>query len=188
MKRVVVLIFLVAAALVAAAGCRPRYATNPPEESPDDPILATVGDEAVTVSFFRIALSGLPLTLRTRYMTDQGKREFLEDLIDGMAYYLEGKRRNLDKSLEFQAEMEDRQKETLVQMERTRSSTRSGPHRKTNCGSFTAATAKKRKARAARRRNSTPSARSWKTASTRSAISKPTRTGSTNSKRNTGSR
>lgn len=95
---------LVAAALILAA-CEPKFAAKPPAEKSDDPTLATVGRYAITTSFLKTSLSNVPVIFRANFMSDEGKRDFLERQIDAMTYAQEGERRQWDKTPEFRNKM-----------------------------------------------------------------------------------
>ncbi len=95
MLRVAKFVFLLALFVCVLAACdrRPK-STEAPLTKDGKPVLADVGGQfQVTVPYYELAISRVPVASRYQYLTPDGKRQFLEKLAIEAVYYLEGKRR-----------------------------------------------------------------------------------------------
>jgi hypothetical protein len=102
--------------IAACAFCTARGTAKMPKDDPNDPLIAMVGDTVISTDYVKIALSNMPLLFRSKYNTEEGKKQYIESLIDMMAYYHEGLRRQLEKKPEYQEKLDIIQKLTLIHM------------------------------------------------------------------------
>jgi hypothetical protein len=90
-------------AALALAACMGPKSTQAPRTKDGKPILADIGDGKfqITLPYFEMAMTRVPVSSRYQYLTPEGKRQFLEMLAIEATYYLEGVRRKVFRQREF---------------------------------------------------------------------------------------
>ncbi len=79
-------------------------------------VLATVNGSVITVDDFQREMEGLPDFAKTMFKGEDGKKRFLDELINKELLYQEAEKRGLDKDEAFKKKVEDFKKLTLVSM------------------------------------------------------------------------
>jgi peptidyl-prolyl cis-trans isomerase C len=105
MKKLSLLIFIV----LFAAGCSSR-------ENSDSPILSKVDGKAITKEDFLKEINRMPEWARGRFTTEEGKKQFLEELIKRELIYQDAKKNGLHRDDEYKKRVEEFKKMTLVKM------------------------------------------------------------------------
>jgi peptidyl-prolyl cis-trans isomerase C len=100
-----VLIFIV----LFVVGCSSK-------ESSQSPVLAKVDDEPITQEDFLKEINRMPEWARGRFKSEEGKKQFLEELIKRELIYHDAKRNGLHRDDEFKEKVEEFKKMTLVKM------------------------------------------------------------------------
>ncbi len=102
MVRKLLISLLILGAVAIMASCQKESTvssvdpqTNQPEK-PTGPVLATVNEEAITVTDFKKMLDSLPKQARQRVKSKEGKLRKLEEMIRDTLFLQEAKKRGLD--------------------------------------------------------------------------------------------
>lgn len=103
MKKLLILI----AAAVFAVGCSTK-------DSPDTSALAKVNNTVITKKDFMKRINRLPEWAKGRFQTEEGKKNFLEEIIKEELLYQEALKKGLNKDGEFQSKIEEFKKMTLI--------------------------------------------------------------------------
>lgn len=102
MKKLLVLIF----AVVFMAGC----------ESKDTSVLAEGSGVKITKETFEKKIKRLPEWAKGRFQTEEGKKNFLKELIKEELLFLEAKKQGLNREAEVIAKLEEFEKMTLINL------------------------------------------------------------------------
>ncbi len=102
--------------LVSLAGACSRGGVGGAGRADAGPVVATVGEKAVTSHDFVTRLSEQPELVRARYSTLERKKEFLEGLIRQELLLQEARRRSLDQDPEVKAVIEKVIVQKLIQV------------------------------------------------------------------------
>ncbi|MEE9441487.1 MAG: hypothetical protein V3V99_02315 [candidate division Zixibacteria bacterium] len=78
-------------------------------------IVAIVGSDKITLVDFNKALESIPESMRNQYLSPEGKKEFLNQLIGRELIYHAAMREGFDRSGEMQKALKDIEKDYLVQ-------------------------------------------------------------------------
>ena len=103
MKRLLFLIF----AVVFFIGCTQK-------ESSKGPVLAKVDGTVITKEDFINKISRVPEWARERFQSEQGKKEFLDELIKEQLIYKDAIKNGLDRDNAFKKELEEFKKMNLI--------------------------------------------------------------------------
>jgi len=103
MKKLLVIIFLA----ILAAGCTPK-------ESSTGTVLAKVNDSEITKEDFIERINRLPEWARERFQSEEGKKNFLDEIIKEELLFQEAEKQGLNKDKEFQKRLEEFKKMTLI--------------------------------------------------------------------------
>lgn len=103
MKKMLVVMFMV----IFAVGCTSK-------ESSTNPVLAKVNTTTITKEDFIKKINRLPEWARARFQNEEGKKQFLEEIIKEELLYQEAKKQGLNKDKEFQERVEEFKKMTLI--------------------------------------------------------------------------
>ncbi len=103
MKQIVALLFIA----VFAIGCSSKG-------DPDSPVLAKINDTTITKEAFLEEMNRIPEWARGRFQTEEGKKQFLDELIKKELIYQDAKRNGLHRDDEFKDKVEEFKKMTLV--------------------------------------------------------------------------
>ncbi len=103
MKKLLVLMFVA----IFAVGCSSK-------ESPTNSVLAEVNTSTITKEDFIEKINRLPEWARSRFQSEKGKKEFLEEIIKEELLYQEAKKQGLNKDKKFQDRVEEFKKMTLI--------------------------------------------------------------------------
>lgn len=103
MKRLLALTFVV----VFAFGCTSKKGST-------NPVLAKGAGVKITKEYFNERINRLPEWAMGRFRTEEGKREFLNELVKEELLYREAKKQGLSKDKEVQAKLEEFQRMTLI--------------------------------------------------------------------------
>ncbi|MCK5426123.1 MAG: peptidylprolyl isomerase [Thermodesulfovibrionia bacterium] len=105
MKKVVALICIA----VFAVGCSLKGDS-------DSPILAKVDDTAITEEDFIDEMNRIPAWAKMRFQTEDGKKQFLDELIKKELIYQDAKRNGLHRDDELKDKVEEFKKMTLIKI------------------------------------------------------------------------
>ncbi len=97
-------------AIFLVAGCGQNTS------SPDSPVIATVGDANITEQDYLKAISRVPEWAREKFNTNEGKEQFLDEIIKRELVYAEAIKMRLNKSEEYVQMLEEFEQRTLVQL------------------------------------------------------------------------
>lgn len=87
--------------LTAGCGGKPK-GSEAPVSGEGEPILADVAQKyQITLPFYRLAFSRVPIAERAKYLGPEGQRQFLERLAIEAVYYLEGSKRKFFSRKDF---------------------------------------------------------------------------------------
>lgn len=103
MKRLLVIVFVV----LLAAGCTSK-------KDAADPVLAKAGKTEITKEDFIKEFSRVPEWAKGNFQTDEGKKQFLEELIKRELIYQDAEKKGLNRDKKFNDEVEEFKKMTLV--------------------------------------------------------------------------
>ena len=103
MKKIVALLFIA----VFAIGCSSKGDS-------DSPVLAKINDTTITKEAFLEEMNRIPEWARGRFQTEEGKKQFLDELIKKELIYQDAKRNGLHRDDEFKAKVEEFEKMTLI--------------------------------------------------------------------------
>jgi peptidyl-prolyl cis-trans isomerase C len=107
---------VLALGLLAVAGCS-SPSGDAPKAGKTGEVVATVGNDVITVDDFNAKLDEQSPFIRARYNTLERKKEFLDNLIRFEVLAQEAKRRGLDKDPEVQATLEKVMVQRLIRAE-----------------------------------------------------------------------
>ncbi len=102
MKKLLILIF----AVVFMAGC----------ESKDTSVLAEGSGVKITKEAFEERIKRLPEWAKNRFQTEEGKKNFLKELIKEELLFLEAKKQGFNKEAEVVAKLEEFERMTLINL------------------------------------------------------------------------
>lgn len=103
MKRLLALIFVA----VFAVGCTSKEGSN-------NPVLAKVDGTKITKEDFLKEINRLPEWAIGRFQTEEGQKQFLDELIKKELIYLDAKKKGLHRDKEFKDRVEEFKKMTLI--------------------------------------------------------------------------
>jgi peptidyl-prolyl cis-trans isomerase C len=103
MKRLLVLMFIA----IFAVGCTSK-------ENSTNPVIAKVNNTTITKEDFIKKINRLPEWARNRFQNEEGKKQFLEEIIKEEILYQEAKKQGLNKDKEFQDKLEEFKKMALI--------------------------------------------------------------------------
>jgi peptidyl-prolyl cis-trans isomerase C len=103
MKKLLVLMFIA----IFAVGCTSK-------ESSTNPVIAKINTTTITKEDFIKKINRLPEWARNRFQNEEGKKQFLEEVIKEEILYQEAKKKGLNKDKEFQDRVEEFKKMTLI--------------------------------------------------------------------------
>jgi peptidyl-prolyl cis-trans isomerase C len=107
MKKILALLF--AASFIVSVGCVQKKEKEIPKD-----FLAKVNDKIITKEDFIEKLGTLPEWAKSRFRTEEGKRQFLDEIIKEELLYQEAKNSGIDKNKEFEDKLEEFKRMTLV--------------------------------------------------------------------------
>ncbi len=93
---------------VFAAGCTQQKGGS------DSTALAQVNNVTITKEDFMKKIKGIPEWARTRFQDEEGKKNFLDEIIKEELLNQEAKKQGIDKSKDFQNKIEEFKKMTLI--------------------------------------------------------------------------
>lgn len=103
MKKLLVLMFVA----IFAVGCNSKNSSN-------NSVIAKVNTATITKEDFIEKINRLPEWAKNRFQSEEGKREFLEEIIKEELLYQEAKKQGLNKEKGFQDRVEEFKKMTLI--------------------------------------------------------------------------
>ncbi len=105
MKKLLVLICVA----VFAVGCAQK-------EGSKGPVLAKVDGTVITKEDFLNKINRVPEWARDRFQSEQGKKEFLDELVKEQLIYKDAVKNGLDRDEEFKRDLEEFKKMTLIKI------------------------------------------------------------------------
>jgi peptidyl-prolyl cis-trans isomerase C len=106
MKKLFVVICAITLAI--SAGCVKK------EEKVEKDFLAKVNDKIITQEYFMQKLNSLPEWAKERFTTEEGKRQFLEEIIKEELLFQDAMRTGIDKEKDFLNKVDEFKRMTLV--------------------------------------------------------------------------
>lgn len=103
MKKLLVLIF----AAVFAVGCTSKGSST-------SPVLAEINGTKITKEYFIKEINRVPEWARGRFQNEEGRKEFLEEIIKKELLYQDAMKKGLHKDQEFEQRVEEFKKMTLI--------------------------------------------------------------------------
>jgi peptidyl-prolyl cis-trans isomerase C len=110
MRKYIVSVFMSFVAIFLIAGCEQNTSSS------DSPVIATVDGAKITQDDYMKEISRVPEWAREKFITNEGKEQFLDEMIKRELVYAEAKEMRLHKSDEFVKMVEEFKKRTLVQL------------------------------------------------------------------------
>ncbi|MBI4698634.1 MAG: peptidylprolyl isomerase [Nitrospirae bacterium] len=105
MKKLYLLVFV----MVFAIGCTAK-------ETPKGSVVAKVGSETITKEQLTNELNKLPEWARSRFSTDEGKKQFLDEIIKKELIYQDAKKKGMDRDDKFKKDLEEFKIMTMIKM------------------------------------------------------------------------
>ena len=84
------------------------------EKDADDPVIAVIGDQKITQSFFEQEYSRIPPSSMRKFTGPEGRKEFLNLLVRNEAMYLRAMEMKLDNDSELQKQLDDMKKRLIL--------------------------------------------------------------------------